>query len=218
MRHVRLPVAIVAAVCALAIAAAPAMAEGFTSTGGPTKGAALGTQTIKVGTAKSITIKCEKAKSTGTTAAGSLTAIVDVVSPKKCSYLGKGVHFLTPFEIEYKNPLLIEEENDVKILNNVEFTVAAIKCKVTIDEQALPKEEHARAAAAEYAEKITPGKGKKPPTTSLDIKNKFKELEWETEAIREEHGLCAELEEPSGENGTYTGEISDEIKGGNLAL
>lgn len=218
MRHVRLPVAIVATVCALAVTAAPAMAEGFTSSGGATKGAALGTQTFRFGTAKSIVIKCEKVKSTGTTAAGSLTAIVDTITPGKCSYLGKGVKFVSPMEVEYKNPLLIEEENNVAILKPIEMKISAIKCLLTVDAQNLPKEERAKKAAASFAEETVPGKGKKPARTRLNIANNWRELEWETEALKEEHGLCAELEEPSGENGVYTGEIRDEIKGGDLGL
>ncbi len=229
MKRFRLPVALTGAVCALAVTAAPALAEGFKTTGGTTSGKGESVLTFKFGSAKSIKVECASYKSTGTAVAGTPNSILDVVTPKKCEYLKHPVKFESPLEIEYLNPATISEEsneNNVILKSSTTLKIAALKCYLTIDEQSLPKEETAikHHAAATYEDAITYFTKKKQleefpeGQTKLIINNKWSELEWETEAVKEEHGLCAELEEPSGENGTFTGEFKDEIKGGNLGV
>lgn len=229
MRHVKLPVALIAAGCVFAVSAAPAMAEGFkASAAGTTNGGKNETNLVfKFGEeeAKEVLpkIQCTKYTSTGTVVEGAQPSIIDVVTPKKCTSGGKGVKFEAPLELEYTNPAVIEagSEKQVKILNAVPIKVSALKCLVTIGgSQGFPKEEK-KAAAATFANEVFFGKGKKFeeafPTgeTRLAIHNALKFVEWETEPIKEGHGLCSLFEE-SGERGEITGSIVDELKGGNL--
>ena len=225
MRHVRLPVALVGTLCALAVTAAPAMAEGFIANGGTvTQGTSSSTQTFKFGEFKGITIKCSKVTSTGTVVEGTPSSLIDVISPKKCTFASKGVKFVTPIEIEYKNPEKIEEGNEAKILSAVEIKVSAYKCLLTIDAQELPGSEFEKTKMVGFTDELVPGKSKKLKEkfplgqSKLLIANKAKGLEWETESVKEEHGACAEMGEPSGENGTWVGELRDEIKEGNLGV
>ncbi len=222
MRQGRFIIGLLVTAGTLAVSAAPALAEGFESSGGETKGVGLGAQTFKFGEAKSIKITCEKTKTSGTATAGTQLTLTDIVKPGKCSYLGKGVKF-EPIEFAYSNPAAPAEGNNVAIVKPVAINVSALKCTITIDAQKLPSEEFAKKFAATFSTELFKKKNKKFeemfPTgeKKLIISNAFKGVEWETEAIKEGKGLCAELGEPSGENGEIKGELRDEVKGGTLA-
>src|SRR5271166_3420686 len=183
MRHGRFIVGLLATAATLAVSATPALAEGFESSGGATKGAALGSQTFKFGEAKSIKITCEKAKSSGTVAMGTSTTITDVVTPSKCSYLGKGVKF-GPIELAYSNPLAPAEGNNVEIVKPVAIKVSALACILTIDSQKLPSEEFAKKFAATFSTEFFKMKSKKfeeqfpEGEKKLIIGNSFKGVEW----------------------------------------
>jgi len=206
-------VGVISAVLALT-AVAPSLAGAFvvSQPGGATKGVAIGEQKFKL---KGFTIKCQKGKSEGT--ATSVEAIVDKVTFGKCSTGGKGDKFEGPLDLEYKT------NGTVDILEPVTIKVSAAKCLATIDAGSLPPEE-VKALPVSYATEIFESTKKKflekfpsGKQEKLLITNKFKGMEYELEAISEK-GECAELESTEGENGTYKGELRDELPEGDLGI
>lgn len=224
MKTIRITLGALVAVCALGALAASASAEGFESTGGELKGSAQNEQVFTIGASKAIRIRCGKAKVAGSLAAGPLLGITEEVKLTGCTYGGRSVKFAEPLELEYKNPIRAEEGNTVTIVRSDELKIGAIQCIATIDEQSLPLEtaNEKYKAPAVYSTEIVYKGGKKfeqafpEGQKKLIIQNNVKALEWELEPIREGKGLCAEFESRSGENGTFTGRLAEEIKGGQL--
>lgn len=215
MRHQRITVGLLATVFAFAIAAAPAMAQEFEASGtGATKGTALGTQIFKL---KPITIKCAKAKSTGTITAAKSPTLVDEVKYSGCTAFGTPAKVLTPAQFEYNS------NGTVKILNTIEIRVPAIKCTASIGPQSLPREAGSKLKPIGYSNKIFKKKGNKKfeekfpkGQKKLIIENKVSKKEGIVYSLA--GGLCSELEEPSGEEGTYSGELEEELVEGELGI
>jgi len=211
MRRLRTTAGVIATVCAFGITAAPALAHEFeASATGATIGGDLlkgGTQTFKL---KPFTIKCTNAKSAGTATAPSSLTITDEVSYSGCTSFGTSVKFESPLKVEYN------AEGTIKILDAVNIKIKAVKCVATIAAQSLPTEE-VKSAPVNYSIKLFTKKGKKfeeefpEGQKKLIIENKFRGLSYSLAG-----GLCEELEETSGEAGSYKGSLIDEIAGGQL--
>jgi hypothetical protein len=213
MRHSRMIVGLVAGACLFAVTAAPAMAEEFTASAtGATKGETIGTQVFRL---KPLTIKCTKGKSTGTVTALKSPTLVDEVKYTKCTAFGTPVRFLTPVVFEFNS------NGTVKITNTVEIRISAIKCVATIEPQALPKEPTSKSKPITYSPLTFKGKGKrfeeKFPNGQKKLVIAAKVAKKEGIAYSLAGGLCSELEEPAGEEGSYSGELLDELVEGELS-
>ena len=189
------------------------MAEEFTaSSTGATKGTTIGTQVFRL---KPITVRCTKGKSTGTITAVKSPTLVDEVKYSRCTAFGTPVTFLTPVAFEFNS------NGTVKIINTVEIRIPAIKCTATIEPQALPKEPTSKLKPISYSNLTFKGKGKR---FEKQFPNGQKKLVIGAKVVNREGiayslsgGLCSELEEPSGEEGSYSGELLDELVEGELS-
>jgi hypothetical protein len=190
--------------------AQPALAQEFEASTGPVRGAAVGTQVFKL---KPLVIRCARAKSTGDVEDPVTATIVDEVAYAKCATFDTPVRFGAPIQFEYNIA------GFVRILNTVAIHIPAIKCTATIEPQRIPASEAVKKSPVSYANEVLKVGGKPfeelfpRGQKKLLIKNRLKEISYSLEG-----GLCGELESGSGSAGAYTGELHDEIAGGNLGV
>lgn len=168
MRHVKMALGLATTMCALAIAAVPAMAEaghfeatklGKTpiseETPGKTKGEGVGVQTFKFG---GLHIECNKAKAKGTVTQEEFNDFVtevvysecfleDKFGPKEIGHLktrfngGKPVTYVYHHNgfVEVGTEVEEEEEGNVKISGGEStFAVSGLKCTITWPAQTIP--------------------------------------------------------------------------------
>jgi hypothetical protein len=229
MRHVRLKFGVVTMLCAFAVAATPAMAHEFISSGGETRGKGE-EQEMKLGPFK---ITCANAHSKGgpTTPLSSPTFFTSVTFGKCKTEAKIGANpiflktkFMTPLAIEYHANGFVEigsegeevEGNTVLGGGTVEVKVSAIKCVISWPTQTIPaKAEKKPLGEYESAffsnEEVEKGKN---TFNKLDIENEFKGIHFSYGA-----GQCEEFEKSETEikSGSYKGELLEEVrKGGNL--
>ena len=177
MRHVRLSFVLVAATCAFAVAAAPALAHEFTaSKAGKTKGSIEGEQKFKFGPFK---ITCEKAVSKGAVAAGSSKTYAIATKFANCSTEGKigpkkiqlATRFLTPLAVEYHANGFVETGSEIEEVEGkavlaggtTELKVNTGRkstCEISWPEQTLPlkaeKKPEGEYSAATYSNEVMP--------------------------------------------------------------
>jgi hypothetical protein len=214
MTNVRKTFGLGATFCVLAITAAPAMATEFTaSKTGETKGVGLGVQLFKF---KPISIKCTAAKSKGKVTALKSATLIDEVSFSKCTAFTTPVAFATPVQFE------LGANGTFKILNTVKIKVSAIKCTITLEPQRVPASTASKQKPVSYSDEIFKKPGDKK--FEKEFPNGQKKLIIATKVAKEgihyslEGGFCSELEEKSGEEGKYSGELRDELIGGELGV
>jgi hypothetical protein len=229
MRHLRITLGLAATVCSFAVAAAPALAHEFTSSGGASHGKGE-EQNFHLGPFK---IECQKAVSNGgaTTPTSSETLFAEVKLRKcktKASVGGQpitlGTTFKTPLDIEYHANGFVEIGSEgEEIAGNatlkggeVEVRVHTIKCVIRLPEQTIPKrainDPDGEFEAARY-ETVPAERGGK--INEVAIENEFKGIHFEYGEGQCENFTTSEEERKAG---TYTGELLEEIKGrgGNL--
>ncbi len=223
MRRMRLTMGLLATVGAFAVAAAPALAAEFEASktgveaGSPVETAGVGVeeQVFHSGPVKTsngiehFTIKCQKAKSTGTATEGLSTTLVDKVQFSKCTAGKKGAPVAekgAALELKYNSDGAVET-------GELKFKLAEAKCFMTIEAQEVNE---GSLKSAEY-ENVTK-EGRKGSVKELGIKNNLKKLDVEFEPIKAEHGICAALTEEESEKGSYKGALDDEVVGGSLSL
>jgi hypothetical protein len=217
-----------AALCALAIVAAPAMAGEFVSSGGPSKGKGE-EQEFKLGPFQ-ITCKAVAAKGGEVTPLSSSTYATSLKF-KGCTTLAKvgsnEIHlktkFLTPLAVEYhangfaEAGSELEEKGGEATLSggSIEVKINSIKCLITLPEQTVPrkaeKKPNGEYTAASYNNE-SETKGKRT-FNKLDIEN-----EWTGLAFEFGEGQCEEFKssEEERKGGKYTGEFIEEVPHGNL--
>jgi hypothetical protein len=159
MRYPRLGLALAAAGCVLAVAAAPALGatkkEFYASPmGNSTKGVGVGTQSLTFGAIK---IFCQKAGTKGKQGASPLPTFGTEIHFSMCHTEAKigahpiqlATHFKTPLVVEYHNngfvetgSETVEEEGSLKLAGGtVELLISGgskFKCEISWPEQTLP--------------------------------------------------------------------------------
>lgn len=223
MRNLRRTLIVGAALCSLAVAATPAMAGEFVSSGGPTKGKGE-EQTFKLGP---FLITCKAVSATGgeTTPLKSPTFATSLKF-KGCTTEarvgGNPIHlntkFLTPLAVEYhangfaEAGSELEEKGGQATLagGSIELKINAIKCLITLPEQTVPrkaeKKPNGEYTAASYSnESVTRGK---KTFNKLLIEN-----EWTGLVFEFGEGQCESFKasEEERKGGKYTGEFLEEV-------
>jgi hypothetical protein len=228
MRNLRKTALVAAALCALAVAATPAMAGEFVSSGGPSKGKGE-EQTFKLGpfqiTCKAVTTKGGEA--TPLTSPTFTTAL----KFKGCTTLAKvgsnpiqlKTKFATPLAVEYHANGFVEAGSELEEKGGeatlaggtIEVKINSIKCVITLPEQTIPRKAEAKPngefTAASYSnEEEVQGKR---TYNKLLIENEFTGIVFEYGG-----GQCAEFKssEEERKSGKYTGEFLEEIPHGNI--
>jgi hypothetical protein len=183
MRHVKLGFGFASVVCALAIAAAPALAHEFTaSKTGKIHGKSTTEQSFKFGPFK---ITCEKATAKGAVAAGTTSTLATTVRFGQCTDEVKfgtkpahvPAHFLTPLVIAYHANGFVETGSETEeiegeaILSGGEAELKVYtgvlpgeheqsRCTILWPEQTLPlravKKPEGEYSAATYSNVLTP--------------------------------------------------------------
>jgi len=245
MRHVKLSLVLVGAVCALAVAAAPALAHEFiASKTGYTSGKAESEQKFKFGPFK---ISCEVAKAKGAQAAGSSATLAVAVHFSKCvdeiRFGNKPAYvptrFRTAVAVEYHANGYVETGSELEEFEG-SATLAGGEAEIHVPTGVIPGEKEKSECLIHWPEQIIPLKALKKPegeysqatysniTQSVLVSKKF------PEGIQ--HGLsiantfkgikyvfegepCEEWGKEEGEEGggaTYTGTFPVFLKGGNL--
>ncbi|MHB8243326.1 MAG: hypothetical protein ACYDHN_15225 [Solirubrobacteraceae bacterium] len=217
-----------AALCSLAIAASPALAGEFVSSGGPSKGKGE-EQEFKFGP---FNILCLSASAKG----GEMTPLMSTTFAtslkfKHCTTEAKiggepiylKTKFLTPLALEYHNNGFAEAGSELEEKGgqatlaggSIELKINSIKCLITLPEQTIPRKAEKKpngeyTAASYYNEPETKGKRS---FNKLLIENEFSGLIFEFG-----EGQCEEfkLSEEERKNGKYFGEILEEVPHGNL--
>ena len=245
MRHVRFGSGFVGAVCALAIAATPALAHEFTaSKSGRTKGKTETEQTFKFGPFK---ITCEKANSKGSVAAGGSPTLAVSIKFNSCTdevkFGTKPAHvptrFLTPLAIEYHANGFVETGSELE-----EFEGSAVlaggEAEIKVYTGVLPGEHEKSRCTILWPEQTLPLKAVKKPeaeysaatysnvTTPQPVNKKFPDgLQHSINIANSLKGIKYEFEgEPceewgkeeseEGGAGTYFGSFPVLLAGGNL--
>ena len=245
MRHLRLSLGLVSAVCAFAIAATPALAHEFTaSKTGKTSGKALTEQKFKFGPFK---ITCEKVKDKGTVAVGSSPTVATALRFSECTDEVKfgskpahvPVHFLTPLAIEYHANGFVETGSELE-----EFEGAAVlaggEAEIKVYTGVLPGEHEKSRCNILWPEQTLPLKAIRKPeaeysaatfsnvTSPESVNKKFPDgLQHSITVANSFKGIkyefegepCEEWGKEEGEEGgagTYLGSFPMILGGGNL--
>jgi hypothetical protein len=219
---------VAAALCALAVAATPAMAGEFVSSGGPSKGKGE-EQKFKLGPFQ---ITCAGVTSKGGEATPlSSPTFATSLKFNKCttaaSLGGNPIHlktkFVTPLALEYHANGFVEAGSELEEKGGeatlkggtIEVKINSIKCLITMPEQTIPrkaeKKPNGEYTAASYSnESVTVGKR---VFNKLLIANEFTGVIFEYG-----EGQCAEFKssEEERKSGKYTGEVLEEIPHGNI--
>jgi hypothetical protein len=245
MRHVKLGFGFASAVCALAIAAAPALAHEFTaSKTGKIHGKSTTEQNFKFGPFK---ITCEKATAKGTVAAGSTSTLATTVKFAGCTDEVKfgtkpahvPTHFLTPLVIAYHANGFVETGSETEEVEG-EAVLAGGEAEIKVYTGVLPGEHEQSRCTILWPEQTLPLKAVKKPegeysaatysnesTPSSNLKKfpgGFQHSLLVTNALK---GIKFEFEgEPceewgkeegsEGGGGTYFGSFPELLGGGNL--
>ena len=144
-----------------------------------------------------------------------LPPLADEVSFQKCTAFNTPVSF-TPVKFE------LGDEGSFKILNTVQIKVTAIKCTITLAPQRVPASTGSKLKPVSYSNEVFKKPGDKK--FEKEFPHGQKKLIIATKVSKEgihyslEGGLCSELEEKSGEEGKYTGELRDELIKGELGV
>jgi hypothetical protein len=168
MRHVRLCAVLVGALCALAIAAAPALAHEFTaSRTGKTTGKSETEQKFKFGPFK---ITCEKVKAKGAQAAGSSSTLAVALRFNSCTDEVKfgtkpafvPTHFLTPLAVEYHANGFVETGSELEEFEG-SATLAGGEAEIKVYTGVLPGEHEKSRCTILWPEQTLPLKAVKKP-------------------------------------------------------
>ncbi|HUA73614.1 MAG TPA: hypothetical protein VL988_02560 [Solirubrobacteraceae bacterium] len=168
MRHVRLGLVLVGALCALAVAAAPALAHEFTaSKTGKTKGTSTTEQKFKFGPFK---ITCESAKAKGAVAMGSSATIAEKIKFAKCTDEVKfgtkpafvPTRFLTPLAIEYHANGYVETGTETEEFEG-SATLAGGEAEIKVYTGVIPGEHEKSRCTILWPEQTLPLKAIKKP-------------------------------------------------------
>jgi hypothetical protein len=171
MRHVRL-LGFVSALCALAIAATPALAHEFTaSKTGKTKGTSETEQKLKFGPFK---ITCEKIKAKGAQSAGSSETLAvrlklnlctdEVKFGSKTAYVP--TRFLTPLAIEYHANGYVETGSELEEFEG-SLVLAGGEAEIKVYTGVLPGEHEKSRCTIYWPEQTIPLKAIKKPESEF---------------------------------------------------
>jgi hypothetical protein len=236
MRHRRTTTAaLVVAVCALALGATYAQAHVFVSNPlANTFGVGVGKQHWDLGP---FNITCEKAKASGKTKESPSEEFFTSIKYTKCTTAAHleghccnftlKTKFVTPVVIEYHANGFVEigsegeeTEGDIKLSGgSIELKVNTIKCEIEIETQVLPiraiKKPNGEYTSAKFHSEAFAQErnGKQTAKQKLVIENTFKKIHFEYF-----EGQCENFAKSSEElrNGTYDGNLLEELKRGNL--
>jgi hypothetical protein len=168
MRHVKLGLGFASAVCALAIAAAPALAHEFTaSKTGKVTGKSTTEQNFKFGPFK---ITCEKTKAKGAIAAGSTSTLTTAVKYGECTTEVKfgtkaahvPTHFLTPLAIAYHASGFVETGSETEEVEG-EAVLAGGEAEIKVYTGVLPGEHEKSRCTILWPEQTIPLRAAKKP-------------------------------------------------------
>ena len=168
MRHVKLGLGFASAVCALAIAAAPALAHEFTaSKTGKTRGKSTTEQNFKFGPFK---ITCEKATAKGAVAAGTTSTLATTVKYGSCTTEVKfgtkpahvPTHFLTPLAVAYHANGFVETGSETEEVEG-EAVLAGGEAEVKVYTGVIPGEHEQSRCTILWPEQTLPLKAAKKP-------------------------------------------------------
>jgi hypothetical protein len=215
MRRSAIAAALSAASCALALAlAAPTMAQEFiASATGPTRGVGISVQTFRF---KPFTVRCARARSTGAVTATTFQTLADEVSFSRCTALRAGARFLSPMKLEFN------AGGTARIASPVQIALRSIGCVINVPAQSVPRETGSNSLPVNYSLKFLMRRQRRfqemfpAGQEQLIAASRFASREGLEYTL--EGGLCSELEETSGEEGSYSGELLDELVGGNLGI
>lgn len=241
MRHQRTLVALIATICAFALAATPALAHEFTATkAGKISGKVESEQKFKFGPFK---ITCEKATAKGAVVAGGSTTFATAIKFGTCTTEGKigpkviklPTRFLTALAIEYHANGFVESGSELegeavlaggsaelKVYTGVTEEHEKSRCNIVWPEQTIPlkaeKKPEGEYSAATFADATRPETNlKKFPDGFqhyVNVSNVFKGIKYEFEGEPcEEWG---KEEGSEGGGGTYTGGFPQTLTGGNF--
>lgn len=244
MRHRRKSIGFLAAVCAFALAATPALAHEFTaSKTGKVTGKTESEQLFRFGPFK---ITCEKAAAKGAVAAGSSKTYATSIKYSKCSTAGKigskpiklATSFKTPLAIEYHANGFVETGSELeefegaavlaggsaelKVNTGLTEEHKASRCNIVWPEQTIPlkaeKKPEGEYSSATYSNETTPKENLKTFPDgfqhSITITNSFKGIKYEFEGEPCEE--WGKEEGPEGGSGTYFGSFPQALTGGNF--
>jgi hypothetical protein len=220
MRRLLLLLGVSAVASALGATAALASVSEYVATEGTqtgmltTKGASgtAGHQQLQLGP---FTISCEKARSHGSVQ-DHATSMLDTVALSGCTTTGDFGGQPLPVAAKFENPLelrYLASNGGTELLSGVTIDVKAIKCVIHLSPSELVNglEEEEEPAIPFTNELATSTKLKTFPTgfqKKMSIVNHQNFIEYGFT------GSCAAL--PSGEEGVYSGTLSDEVTRGNL--
>jgi hypothetical protein len=242
MRSVKMTFGLAAAVCALCVAAVPAMAHEFTfnianktiseETPARIKGGSEETQEFRLG---QFTFTCEKTQVVGKVTGPESATLYNEVKFSKCiTYLHpeKSTEKL-PFQVRFKNAFDLlyhangfaesggESESEVNLVNpgDVVATVAGTKCLINYPPQTIPVravkyplEEFSSAVFSPI--EVASSKIKAFPS---GFQHKLVITNTFTHLITEtEEGKCSEFEHAESKTGYYKGSFTEEVVGGNV--
>jgi hypothetical protein len=168
MRHVKLGLGFASAVCALAIAATPALAHEFTaSKTGKITGKTTTEQNFKFGPFR---ITCDKTKAKGAVAAGSTTTLATTLKYAECTTevkFGSKVahvptHFLSPLAIAYHSNGFVETGSETEEVEG-EAVLAGGEAEIKVYTGVLPGEHEKSRCTILWPEQTLPLKAAKKP-------------------------------------------------------
>lgn len=245
MRHVRLSLVLVGALCAFAVAAAPALAHEFTaSKTGKTTGKAETEQKFKFGPFK---ISCEQVKAKGAQAAGASSTLAVALRFAKCvdevKFGAKSAfvptRFLTPLAVEYHANGYVETGSELEEFEG-SATLAGGEAEIKVYTGVIPGEHEKSRCTIFWPEQTIPLKAIKKPeaeysaatysnvVTPVPVSKKFPEgLRHSLSISNSFKGIkyvfegepCEEWGKEEGEEGgagTYLGTFPVFLNGGNL--
>jgi hypothetical protein len=245
MRHVKLGLGFASAVCALAIAATPALAHEFTaSKTGKTHGKSTTEQNFKFGPFR---ITCEKASAKGAVAAGSTSTLTTSVKFAGCTDEVKfgtrpahvPTHFLTPLAIAYHANGFVETGSETEEVEG-EAVLAGGEAEIKVYTGVIPGEHEQSRCTIHWPEQTLPLKAVRKPegeysaatysneqTPNGNLKRFPDGFQHSITISNEFKGIKYEFEgEPceewgkeegsEGGAGTYFGSFPEMLSGGNL--